>query len=361
MPILAQVTGQIHVVGARPNFIKAAPVIQALRSEGSEPFLVHTGQHYEASLSQVFFDQLGLPEPDRNLGIGSGTHGQQTAALLVALEALFEEFDPARIVVYGDINSTVAATLAAVKLHIPVAHVEAGLRSFDRSMPEEINRVVTDCLSQLHFTTSPEAEKQLVAEGVAAEEIHFVGNPMIDTLLRLRDQLDSTTARADFGLPEVYGVCTIHRPANVDDPATAGKLVLALRQIAELVPIALPLHPRGRATLERAGIGSVPNLIVSEPIGYLEFMALLVDASLVLTDSGGIQEETTILGVPCLTLRENTERPITVTMGTNTLVGCDTDRIVMAAKEALGRPATGKIPPLWDGEAGMRIAEVLSR
>ena len=361
MRILSQVTGQIHVVGARPNFIKAAPVIQALRSEGSEPFLVHTGQHYDASLSQVFFDQLGLPEPDRNLGIGSGTHGQQTAALLVALEALFEEFDPARIVVYGDINSTVAATLAAVKLHIPVAHVEAGLRSFDRSMPEEINRVLTDALADMHFTTSPEAEGQLVSEGVPGEGVHFVGNTMIDTLLRFMDELDSFAVRSGFDLPDRYAVCTLHRPANVDDAETATQIVSALARVAEMVRVVLPLHPRGRDALGAAGINDVKNLVVSGPIGYLEFMALLSDASLVLTDSGGIQEETTILGVPCLTLRENTERPITVTMGTNRLVGRDAERIVSAATEALDGTFVGGVPPLWDGEAGMRIAQVLAR
>lgn len=352
---------QVHVVGARPNFIKAAPVISALRAVGGDPLLVHTGQHYEQALSQVFFDQLGIPVPDRNLGVGSGSHGTQTAALLVALEDLMVELEPARVVVYGDVNSTLAASLAAAKLNIPVAHVEAGLRSFDRTMPEEINRVVTDAIADLHFTTSPEASDNLVHEGVPSEGIHFVGNPMIDTLFRFRDRFDSTVVRSDSGLDGDYAVCTVHRPANVDDQVRAGELVSALTRVAEKIPVVLPLHPRGRATLEAAGLLTVRGVTVCEPLGYLEFMSLLADASLVLTDSGGVQEETTVLGVPCLTLRENTERPITVSTGTNRLVGHSADAIVEAAIEVLASPPEGRVPPLWDGEAGGRIADVLQR
>jgi len=351
----------LHIVGARPNFIKAAPVISALKEAGADPLLVHTGQHYEPALSHVFFDQLGLPEPDRNLGVGSGSHAAQTAALLVALEELVMEIEPDRVVVYGDINSTLAGSLVASKLHVPVAHVEAGLRSFDRSMPEEINRIVTDALSDLHFTTSPEAANHLAREGLDPAGVHFVGNPMIDTLLRFRERLDVDSAKARFGLDGDYAVCTLHRPANVDDLERATTLVSALRRVAKEVPILLPLHPRGKETLQKAGLFDVPGLEVREPLGYLEFMALVSGAALVMTDSGGIQEETTVLGVPCLTLRENTERPITVEMGTNRLVGHDADLIYDAAVEALASPPPSEVPPLWDGEAGKRIAKILYR
>lgn len=323
--------------------------------------LVHTGQHYEPALSQIFFEQLGLPEPHRNLRVGSGSQGAQTAALMVALEELVVEVAPDRVVVYGDVNSTLAAALVASKLQVPVAHVEAGLRSLDRSMPEEINRVVTDALSDLHFTTSPEAADHLANEGVSAEGVHFVGNSMIDTLLRFRDALDVEAARDAFQLDEHYAVATVHRPANVDKPKSARDLVRALGMVSKEVPILLPLHPRGRANLEAAGLMDVGGVTVTDPIGYLEFIALVSGASLVLTDSGGIQEETTVLGVPCLTLRENTERPITVTMGTNRLVGRDPEIIYESAVEALNDPPTGRVPPLWDGKAGDRIAGILQR
>ncbi|MFP4555195.1 MAG: non-hydrolyzing UDP-N-acetylglucosamine 2-epimerase, partial [Actinomycetota bacterium] len=276
-------------------------------------------------------------------------------------EELFEEIRPEIVVVYGDINSTLAAAVTASKLLIAVAHVEAGLRSFDRDMPEEVNRVVTDALSSLHFTTSLEAEQHLVNEGVAQEGIHFVGNPMIDTLLRFRDVLDQEGARTRLGLPKHYAVATLHRPSNVDAEDTAARVVEGLRRVSSQLPIVLPLHPRGREVLMSQGLGEVEGLIVQEPIGYLDFMALISGASLVLTDSGGIQEETTVLGVPCLTLRENTERPITVTMGTNRLVGNDPDVIDSTAREFLASPPRGEVPPLWDGKAGMRIAELLIR
>lgn len=322
--------------------------------------LVHTGQHYDEAMSDIFFRQLAMPEPDRNLDVGSGTHARQTAALMVAIEDLLLETEPERLVVYGDINSTLAATVVASKLHVPVAHVESGLRSFDREMPEEINRLVTDALSDLHFTTSPEAVDQLVAEGIDREGVHFVGNPMIDTLLKFRDSLDVEGVRRAYHLPERFAVATLHRPSNVDDPGSAGRVVDGLRRVAAMVPIILPLHPRGRATLEQHGVLEVDGLHVVEPIGYVEFMSLLAGASLVLTDSGGIQEETTVLGVPCLTLRDNTERPITVSMGTNRLVGNDPELVATSAAEALESPPVGQVPPLWDGAAGGRIADVLS-
>ena len=353
--------GQVHVVGARPNFIKAAPVVSALQAMGSSPMLVHTGQHYEPALSEVFFQQLGLPEPDKNLGVGSGSHAQQTAALIVALENLLLDVQPERVVVYGDVNSTLAAALVASKLHVPVAHVEAGLRSFDRSMPEEINRVVTDVLSDVHFTTSPEAAEHLANEGISPQGVHFVGNSMIDTLVRFRDSLDVESARRRFQLNEDYAVATLHRPSNVDDPGTAADLVNALAMISGEIPILLPLHPRGRANMETAGLMDLPAVNVCDPLGYLDFMALMSAARLVLTDSGGIQEETTVLGIPCLTLRDNTERPITVTMGTNRIVGRDPDFIFKSAVEVLQDPPEGRIPPLWDGSAGSRIAEILQR
>jgi UDP-N-acetylglucosamine 2-epimerase (non-hydrolysing) len=353
-------SSHIHIVGARPNFMKAAPVVQALDDIGHRPTLVHTGQHYDREMSDIFFGELGLPEPELNLGVGSGSHAVQTADLMVALEKVLGELAPSRVVVYGDINSTLAASVVAAKLHIPVAHVEAGLRSFDRSMPEEINRIVTDAISDMHFVTSPEAMAHLADEGRPESGMHFVGNPMIDTLLRFRDSLDIAGAAARFQISGRYGVATLHRPSNVDDPGVAAGLVEALAGVSGRLPLIIPLHPRGRQTLIEAGLGAVPGIEVVDPVGYLDFMALMAGSSLVLTDSGGIQEETTILGIPCLTLRENTERPITVSMGTNQLVGSDPERIVTAATDALTNPRPGVSPPLWDGNAGRRIADVLS-
>jgi UDP-N-acetylglucosamine 2-epimerase (non-hydrolysing) len=349
----------VHIVGARPNFMKAAPVVDALSRLGRRPLLVHTGQHYDHEMSEIFFRQLGLPRPDANLEVGSGSHAGQTAALLISLEEYLLEHNPPRVVVYGDINSTLAAAVVATKLGIDVAHVEAGLRSFDRSMPEEINRLVTDVLSSVHFVTSPEAVDQLAAEGISGDGVHFVGNPMIDTLLRFRDALDIEGARRAHGLEGRYAVATLHRPSNVDDHETARKVVIGLAHVAKLLPLVFPLHPRGRETLTAAGLMEVPNVAVVDPLGYLDFMALMAGAALVLTDSGGIQEETTVLGIPCLTLRDNTERPITLSMGTNVLVGNDSHRIAEAAEKALSDPPTGRIPPLWDGSAGRRIADIL--
>jgi UDP-N-acetylglucosamine 2-epimerase (non-hydrolysing) len=346
----------VHVVGARPNFMKAAPVIRALAARGLPQTLIHTGQHYDAALSDVFFRELGLPEPDLNLGVGSGSHAAQTAAIMVALEGAFAELRPALAIVYGDVNSTTAAALVGSKMGVPLAHVEAGLRSFDMTMPEEVNRRVTDILSDLLFATSPEAIAHLAREGVAADRIRLVGNPMIDTLLANLDRFDPQRQRAALGIAGPYAVATLHRPANVDHPEAARRLVAMLDAIAAQVPVVLPLHPRGRPTLEAAGLRDGERIRVVEPLGYVDFLSLVRGAAVVVTDSGGIQEETTVLGVPCLTVRPNTERPITITHGTNRLVTPESAPAEVAA--VLGgsfvRPA--EPPPLWDGRAGERIA-----
>jgi UDP-N-acetylglucosamine 2-epimerase (non-hydrolysing) len=345
-----------HVVGARPNFMKAAPVISALRGRGVEQRVIHTGQHYDAAMSDVFFRDLGLPEPDLNLGVGSGSHAAQTAALIVALAGAFAELEPAIAVVYGDVNSTIAAALVASKTGLPIAHVEAGLRSFDDTMPEEINRRVTDLLSDLLFVTSPEGVTNLERTGVPADRIHFVGNPMIDTLLANLARFDAPAMRRRLDLPERYAVATMHRPANVDDPASAARVVAMLDGVAALVPLVLPLHPRGRPVLEAAGLVSDERLRVVEPLGYVDFLSLVRGAALVVTDSGGIQEETTILGVPCLTVRPNTERPITISHGTNRLAEPEAVAPLAAAILADGLEVPPEGPPLWDGHAGERIA-----
>jgi UDP-N-acetylglucosamine 2-epimerase (non-hydrolysing) len=351
----------VHVVGARPNFMKAAPVISAMRGLGVDQRLVHTGQHYDAAMSGVFFTQLELPEPDLNLGVGSGTQAQQTAALLSALEAAFEKLSPSTLVVYGDINSTLAASLVAVKLGIFTAHVEAGLRSFDMSMPEEVNRRVVDALADMLLVTSPEAVGHLAREGRDASQIHLVGNPMIDTLLKALPALDTDSMLKSVGVTAgSYAVATLHRPANVDSPDAARRLVDMLRAVSDHLPVVLPLHPRGRPTLEAVGLEPSERLRVIEPLGYLEFLSLVRGAGLVLTDSGGLQEEATILEVPCLTLRPNTERPITISHGTNRLTtpadapGLVQEILSGAAQTPLERP------PLWDGKAGERIARLLA-
>ena len=349
----------IHVVGARPNFMKAAPVTRALQRLGVDQELVHTGQHYDQAMSDVFFDELELPEPDRYLGVGSGTHAQQTAALMKELESEFIAHQPTGLVVYGDVNSTLAAALVAAKLDIPIAHVEAGLRSFDRTMPEEINRVVTDAVSDIHLVTSPEAIDHLTAEGVSPDRIHFVGNPMIDTLDSVLPRLASVAAANNLGVTGQFALVTLHRPANVDDPLRLAAIVDALKATAALVPVVFPVHPRGREAFERAGLMNIENLTITEPLGYLDFTALMSQASVVITDSGGIQEETTVLGVPCLTVRPNTERPITITAGTNRLV--EPDQIEQAAETVLNRSAdrADTRPELWDGHAADRIAGIL--
>jgi UDP-N-acetylglucosamine 2-epimerase len=349
-----------HVLGARPNFMKAAPVISALTALGHEQRIVHTGQHYDERMSEIFFEQLGLPAPDVNLGVGSASHARQTAEVMTGMEQEFTENSPALAVVYGDVNSTIGAALAGVKLGIPIAHVEAGLRSFDDTMPEEINRRLTDQLCVLLFVTSPEAIGHLAAEGRPASSVYFTGNPMIDTLLRHVDRFDTQAALGTLGLPLTrYVLATLHRPANVDQPSTTSTLVAALHEVAASVDVLIPVHPRGRAALSAAGLDDHPRVHVLDPLGYLEFMALVKGAAAVITDSGGVQEETTLLRVPCLTLRPNTERPITISSGSNRLVA-PADLATATAKACADGPYAGELPPLWDGRAGHRIAQVIS-
>jgi len=356
----------VHVVGVRPNFMKIAPLMGALgRHAEVEQSLVHTGQHYDPKMSQVFFDDLGIPHPDVNLGIGSEQQESQTGTMMIALERLFSEVHPDCVVVVGDVNSTMAAALVSVKLGITCAHVEAGLRSFDRSMPEEINRLVTDRVADLLLTPSADADENLLAEGVPEAAIHRVGNVMIDTLLSHLGRAKRRPALDAVGVePGAYALATLHRPSNVDDPAVLQSLLGALEWIQERIAVVFPLHPRTRRRLEEFSLleraEAMPNLELTEPFGYLDFLALTASAKLVLTDSGGLQEETTVLGIPCLTLRACTERPVTVSVGTNTVVGSDRKRIQDAVREILaGRGKTGSVPELWDGRAGQRAADVL--
>ncbi len=348
-----------HVLGARPNFMKAAPVIRALGEHGFEQMLVHTGQHYDARMSGVFFTDLGLPQPDVNLRVGSGTHAEQTAAVMTGVEQVLLARRPALLVVYGDVNSTLGAALAAAKLKVAIAHVEAGLRSFDNSMPEEINRRLTDQLCDLLFATSPEAVGYLANEGIAVGSVHMVGNTMIDTLVACLGKLDAEAARASFGLGERYLVATLHRPFNVDDPEATAQLVKAMHEVADKTDVVIPVHPRGAAAFEAAGLGAHPGIRMCAPLGYLEFMSLVRGAAAAITDSAGVQEETTFLRVPCLTLRPVTERPVTVTSGSNRLIA--TDELAAAVEDALALgPYTGELPPLWDGDSGPRIARIIS-
>lgn len=345
----------------------ASLVAEMRRWAGIEAVLVHTGQHYDDAMSDVFFRELGIPTPDYNLGVGSGSHTWQTAQVMLALEPLLLELRPDGVLVVGDVNSTVATALVAAKLQIPLGHVEAGLRSFDRAMPEEINRLVTDALADYLFTPSRDADDNLRREGVSEHKVFFVGNVMIDTLLRWLPRARSLAVPQSLGLaPHGYAVVTLHRPSNVDAAEGLERLLDALEQIQDWLPVVLPLHPRTRQRLVGFGLSGrverMSHLRVMEPLGYLEFLGLLADARLALTDSGGVQEETTILGVPCLTLRDNTERPVTITQGTNRLVGTQTERIVEAARQVLGavvdKPAA---PELWDGHAAERIVDVLAR
>ncbi len=349
----------VHVVGARPNFMKAAAVMRGLESFGAcQQFLVHTGQHYDPLLSDIFFEQLGLQSPDVSLGVGSGTHAEQTAGVMIQFEQAVDKIAPDWVVVYGDVNSTVAAALVCAKKQIRVAHVEAGLRSFDRAMPEEINRIVTDQLSDLLLTTAADAADNLTREGVAPERIHFVGNVMIDTLLRMAPMAARPTS-IDVECGK-YGFVTLHRPSNVDSPEMLSKLLCALNAIADDLPIVFSVHPRTSGRIRDLGFAFKNSVNVIPPVGYVESLALQKDAAVVITDSGGLQEESTALGVPCLTMRENTERPITCSEGTNTLVGTDCDRLVSEVREVLaGRGKKGRIPLYWDGKAGERIAHVL--
>jgi UDP-N-acetylglucosamine 2-epimerase (non-hydrolysing) len=358
----------VNVVGARPNFMKIAPLMEEMGTETSiHSVLVHTGQHYDQAMSRAFFEDLKIPEPDFFLGVGSGTHAEQTGKVMVEFEKVLEQERPDLVVVVGDVNSTLACALVATKLLIPVAHVEAGLRSFDRTMPEEINRKLTDHVSDYLFTTSEDANGNLGSEGIPAGRIHFVGNVMIDTLRKYESIARRKRAVEEFGLePKHYAILTLHRPSNVDDPKSFAKILDALEQIARRLPIVFPVHPRSRQRIVEFGFGrrieGLGGLTLCDPLGYLSFLSLMIDARFVMTDSGGIQEETTALAVPCLTLRENTERPITVSVGTNVVVGTHPDRIVSGAMRILeAGERRGGIPPLWDGRAASRIVEILSR
>jgi UDP-N-acetylglucosamine 2-epimerase (non-hydrolysing) len=338
--------------------MKAAAVIGAVHGQnGNRQTLVHTGQHYDSNMSDVFFEQLQLPRPDLNLAVGSGSQAKQTAEIMVRFEAAVTECKPDLVVVYGDVNSTVAAALVCSKLLIPVAHVEAGLRSFDRAMPEEINRLLTDQISDLLFTPSQDGNENLAREGIATEKIHLVGNVMIDTLIRLLEKAEHCVLTS---LPERYILVTLHRPSNVDDLEVLGQILDTLADIGRDIAVVFPVHPRTRQRLSQLGI-DLGRFYLLEPMPYLEFLALQKRACAVVTDSGGVQEETTYLGIPCITLRENTERPITVTLGTNVVVGRDLARLRAELNAAVsGQWKLGRVPPFWDGHSGERIANILS-
>ena len=360
----------INVVGARPNFMKVAPIVEAMKRRPKEftPLVVHTGQHYDLQMSDAFFRDLRLPEPDVYLGVGSGSHAAQTAAVMQSFEPILLKERPDWVVVVGDVNSTLACALVCAKLCVRVAHVEAGLRSRDRTMPEEINRLLTDQIADLLLTPSVDADLNLRAEGIPAARIQMVGNVMIDSLFHHLKRAEASSVREDLGLAgKDYATLTLHRPSNVDDRSTLARILDALEQISERLPLIFPVHPRTRKSLAEFGftkrIERARNLRLIEPLGYLDFLRLYSGARLVLTDSGGIQEETTALSIPCLTLRENTERPVTVEMGTNTIVGTDTERITRAAFAALdeSRARTPRpMPPLWDGHTADRILDAIA-
>jgi UDP-N-acetylglucosamine 2-epimerase (non-hydrolysing) len=360
------------VVGARPNFMKMAPIMAAFarHQPRMEALLVHTGQHYDVAMNHQYFQALGIPSPDINLEVGSGSHAQQTAEVMKRFEPAMDEVQPAAVLVVGDVNSTIACALVAAKKGVPVIHVEAGLRSFDRAMPEEINRVLTDQLSDLLFTTEESGAGNLAREGIAAERVHFVGNVMIDTLrANLARAIPATKIAADAGRPDFaaapgqYAVLTLHRPSNVDEPAVLQGLLETAASIAARTPVIFPVHPRTRATIEKFGLSHLldrPEVLLLPPMGYHEMLGLMKDARVVLTDSGGIQEETTALGTPCITLRNNTERPITVDEGTNTIAGNDPARILAVYEGLLsGAGKSGRIPHYWDGRAAERIAAIV--
>ena len=364
---LTEVIKVLHVVGARPNFMKVAPVWEELRKDPRvRQVLVHTGQHYDPNMSEVFFQDLGMPAPDAHLGAGSGSHAQQTAKIMALVEPVILREKPGVVVVVGDVNSTVAVALVAAKQGVAVAHIEAGLRTWDWSMPEEINRVLTDRMSELLFTPSRDADENLAKEGIDPRRVHFVGTVMIDSLHAALPRARESRIHEQLGVRKgEYALATLHRPSNVDAPGALEKLLGALSEVSGRIPVVFPIHPRTRARLWadaslRAGVEGARGLKLAEPIGYLDFLALTANARLVMTDSGGIQEETTALGVPCLTVRRNTERPVTVEVGTNTLVGTDPGQVVPAAVAVLeGRGKKGRVPDLWDGRAAQRIAPVL--
>ena len=357
------------VAGARPNFMKLAPMVRALdrRKDALAYRIVHTGQHYDREMSDVFFEELGIPKPDHHLGAGGGTHAQQTAKVMVAFEELCQTDRPTAVVVVGDVNSTLACSIVAKKLGIPVAHVEAGLRSGDMAMPEEINRLVTDAISDWFFVTEPSGEANLLREGKRPESVHYVGHVMVDNLLYQREALLRSPPAAGVALAfkqahPRYGAVTLHRPSNVDDAVVFARIASALREVSETLPLAFPVHPRTRANLEKFGIDLGPHVALLPPLAYMDFLNLWKDSTLVLTDSGGLQEETTALGIPCITLRTNTERPVTVTEGTNVLVGSDAELIRAAVRTVIaGEGKRGRRPHLWDGRAADRTVEILAR
>ena len=358
----------LNIVGARPNFMKIAPIVREMRRREKDflPLIVHTGQHYDAAMSDSFFADLDIPAPDFHLEVGSGSHAVQTARIMTAFEPVVLQEKPDWVLVVGDVNSTIACALVCAKLGIKVAHVEAGLRSRDRTMPEEINRILTDAISDLLLTTSPDADENLKNEGIAAEKIKFVGNVMIDSLFYNLKKADASGVREDLNLNgKDYAVLTLHRPSNVDEKNVFSGLLEALVKIGEKLPVVFPVHPRTKARISEFGFAAAvenSNIKLVEPLGYLDFMRLYSGARLVLTDSGGLQEETTALGIPCLTLRENTERPITIELGTNHLVGTNPEKIKQTAFEILDNNQTAKdkkIPPLWDGRAAERICKQL--
>jgi len=356
----------MNVAGARPNFMKVAPLINAMsRHPGLQLSLINTGQHYDHALSQLFFDELNLPVPDRFLGIGSGSAAQQIGRTMIEFEKVLEEIRPDLVVVVGDVNATIACSLITARNRIKLAHVEAGLRSFDRTMPEEINRLLTDQLADFLFTTEPVARENLLREGIPSNKIHFVGNVMIDTLVKHREQADRSSILADLALsPAGYGLITLHRPGNVDDLPTLKGLLGGLETIQKDVPLVFPMHPRTRSRLESFGLSEMVSrmkgLQIVDPLGYLDFLKLMSNARFVVTDSGGIQEESTILGIPCITARENTERPVTVELGTNEVVGTSPERIVAACQQVIaGKWKKGKMPDLWDGNAAERIVRII--
>jgi len=356
----------INVAGARPNFMKIAPLMEAYKAYPDiTPILVHTGQHYDEKMSDLFFRQLEIPKPDVNLGIRGGSHAVQTAEIMKAFEPVVLAEKPDAVLVVGDVNSTIACGLVAVKMGVPLLHVEAGLRSGDRTMPEEINRLLTDAISDLLFCTERSGVENLAREGVPAEKVFLVGNVMIDTLLKNRSKAEASRILDDMGLQsDNYAVLTLHRPSNVDDPKILGGLLEAIEFVQRQMPVVFPIHPRTRNNLPRLGMSeraAMPNLRMIDPVGYLDFLKLTASARIVLTDSGGIQEETTILKVPCLTLRESTERPITAEIGSNRIVGTDPKNIIAAFNEAMsGKARQPQIPPLWDGLAARRIVKVLA-
>jgi UDP-N-acetylglucosamine 2-epimerase (non-hydrolysing) len=357
----------VHLIaGARPNFMKIAPIVRAMQQRGLPFRIIHTGQHYDRDMNEVFFEELGIPQPDVFMGAGGGSHGEQTARIMVAYEKCIAEERPSMTLVVGDVNSTLACAIVAKKAHLPVAHVEAGLRSGDRDMPEEINRLVTDSISDLFFVTEPSGVEHLRREGKQDAAVHYVGHVMVDNLLYQVEQLrhaDSSGlegAELKTRFPR-YGALTMHRPSNVDDPVVLGGIAGALRELSQELPLIFPVHPRTRGNLEKFGLDLGPNVILTRPLSYMAFLNLWRDAALVLTDSGGLQEETTALGVPCVTMRENTERPVTVDEGTNVLAGTDPVAILREARRALapgGRQ--GRVPALWDGRAAERIVDILA-